>query len=75
MMGLEIYRMVRREDAMIVSFREPTLDEILSEPITKAVMQADSVDSAELEAMLRYFADGSGSPCFKDDAQSVSAMK
>jgi hypothetical protein len=34
-------------------FREPTLVEILSDPITKAVMRADAVDAAKLDAMLR----------------------
>jgi hypothetical protein len=33
--------------------REPTLEEILSEPIIRAVMEADGVDRQELEAMLR----------------------
>ena len=32
--------------------REPTLEEILSEPIILAVMEADGVDPHELEAML-----------------------
>ena len=31
---------------------EPTLDELLSEPIIRAVMDADGVDRSELEAML-----------------------
>jgi hypothetical protein len=33
-------------------FREPTLDETLSDPIVQAVMRADGVDALELEAML-----------------------
>ena len=33
--------------------REPTLEEILSDSIVKAVMAADGVDQHELEAMLR----------------------
>ena len=33
--------------------REPTLDEILSDSITKAVMEADGVDPQELAAALR----------------------
>jgi hypothetical protein len=36
--------------------REPTLSEILADPITKAVMKADSVDLHELEALLRKLA-------------------
>lgn len=38
---------------MIYWSREPTLTQILSDPITKAVMQADSVDASELESLLR----------------------
>ncbi len=33
-------------------FHEPTLDEILSDPIVTAVMRADAVDPQELGAML-----------------------
>ena len=33
-------------------WREPTLKEILSEPIITALMDADSVDPAELKAVL-----------------------
>jgi hypothetical protein len=33
--------------------REPTLDEILSDSITKAVMEADGVDPQELAASLK----------------------
>jgi hypothetical protein len=33
--------------------REPTLDEILSDPIFTAMMDADGVNAQELEAMLR----------------------
>jgi hypothetical protein len=36
--------------------REPTLEEILSSPITKAVMAADGVDPGEVEAMVRRIA-------------------
>jgi hypothetical protein len=46
-----------REDAMIVSFREPTLKEILSDPVTKAVMRADGVEAGDIEAMLRDIAE------------------
>ena len=38
---------------MIWCHREPTLEEILSDPLTRAVMEADGVDRHELEAMLR----------------------
>jgi hypothetical protein len=34
------------------SYREPTLEEILSDSIVEAVMQADAVDPDELDAML-----------------------
>jgi hypothetical protein len=33
-------------------YREPTLDEILSDSIVEAMMRADAVDPDELEAML-----------------------
>jgi hypothetical protein len=33
-------------------FGEPTLEEILSDPITQAVMQADAVDARQLESCL-----------------------
>jgi hypothetical protein len=38
---------------MIWYHREPTLEEILSDSVTRAVMEADGVDRQELEAMLR----------------------
>lgn len=38
---------------MTFIFREPTLIEILSDPITKAVMNADAVDPVRLAVMLR----------------------
>lgn len=37
---------------------EPTLEEILSDPIVTAVMQADAVDPDELDAMLSQVARG-----------------
>ena len=36
--------------------REPTLDEILSDSIVKALMEADGVDPQELAATLRQVA-------------------
>ena len=36
--------------------RDPTLEEILSDPIFVALMQADKVDPLELEAMLKELA-------------------
>jgi hypothetical protein len=33
--------------------REPTLDEMLSDPIVRALMEADGVDPQELAATLR----------------------
>jgi hypothetical protein len=35
---------------------DPTLDELLGDPITQAIMQADRVDPPKLEAMLRSLA-------------------
>jgi hypothetical protein len=40
---------IREERA---AYREPTLDEILSDSIVEAVMQADAVDPDELGVML-----------------------
>jgi hypothetical protein len=37
-------------------WREPSLEDILSDPITKAVIEADGVDMHELGAMLRQIA-------------------
>jgi hypothetical protein len=42
---------------MTWSYREPTLDELLSDNLVKLVMKADGVDADELEAMLRKVAD------------------
>jgi hypothetical protein len=36
--------------------REPTLNGILSDPIVRAVMEADGVNPVELEGMLRQVA-------------------
>jgi hypothetical protein len=33
-------------------YREPTLEEMLSDPIVEAMMRADAVDPDELDAML-----------------------
>jgi hypothetical protein len=41
---------------MIWFQREPTLQEILSDPITQAVMRADGVEAGEVEAVLRGIA-------------------
>ena len=38
-------------------FREPTLQDILSDPIVEAVMRADSVDPGRLNDMLGWIAD------------------
>jgi len=37
-------------------WREPSLEDILSDPIVKAVIDADDVDTNELDAMLRRVA-------------------
>jgi hypothetical protein len=37
-------------------WREPSLEDILSDPITLAVISADGVDAGELDAMLRCVA-------------------
>jgi hypothetical protein len=43
-----------REEA--VAYREPPLDDILSDSIVEAMMQADAVDPDELRLMLRSVA-------------------
>ncbi len=50
-------------------FREPTLSEILSDAIVKAVMDADGVDPNALEAMLRQIAAGDHAPIAPDSAE------
>jgi hypothetical protein len=37
-------------------YREPTLTEMLSDTIVKALMKADGVDPGDLEAMMRQMA-------------------
>jgi|GEM_PF-1028959 hypothetical protein len=37
-------------------WREPSLEDILSDPITQAVISADGVDTGELDALLRRVA-------------------
>jgi hypothetical protein len=37
-------------------WREPSPEDILSDPIVKAVIEADGVDTNELDAMLRQIA-------------------
>jgi hypothetical protein len=37
-------------------WREPSLEDILSDPLTQAVISADGVDANELDAMLRRVA-------------------
>jgi hypothetical protein len=43
-----------RQDNALCS--EPTLEEILSDPITTALMQADRIDAGEVGVMLRDMA-------------------
>ena len=38
---------------MITCHEEPTLDEILSDPVIEAVMAADGVDPGEVETLVR----------------------
>jgi hypothetical protein len=41
---------------MTECFSEPTLDEVLSDPLVQDVMASDGVDAAELEASLNEIA-------------------
>ena len=38
---------------MITCHEEPTLDELLSDPVIEAVMDADGVEPAEVETLMR----------------------
>jgi hypothetical protein len=50
---------------------EPTLEEILSDPIFRAMMDADGVDPRELETMLREVAAFSRSARNADQQRSA----
>jgi hypothetical protein len=50
-------------------FREPTLAEILSDSIVKALMNADGVDPTALEAMLRQMAADDQAPIAPDSTE------
>jgi hypothetical protein len=41
---------------MILWHDDPTLDELIGDPLTQAIMNADRVDRQKLEAMLRSLA-------------------
>jgi hypothetical protein len=41
---------------MTTSHDDPTIDDLLGDPVTRAVMKADGVDPSALEAMLRALA-------------------
>jgi hypothetical protein len=45
-----------RDVPMTSYFRDPTLAELLSDPMTRAVMRADGVNPQELEASFRDLA-------------------
>jgi hypothetical protein len=53
--------------------RDPTLEEILADPIFVALMQADNVDPHELEAMLKQVAAVSRSVREADNSNSMFA--
>ena len=40
----------------MVCFSEPALDDVMSDPVTQALMTADGVDRAELEKMFSAIA-------------------
>ena len=44
------------------SANEPTLSEMLADPIVQALMQADGVEASELEATLRSVASSRAQP-------------
>jgi hypothetical protein len=60
-------------------FHEPTLAEILSDPIVEAVMRADSVDLARLTDMLGWIADElqanvPNPACFGEGRRPISTL-
>ena len=40
-------------DPAIREYREPSLEEMLADPIVRALMESDGVDPAEVRALLR----------------------
>jgi hypothetical protein len=52
----KVRQAMTKGSAMGTYFTEPTLAELLSDPVTRAVMQADGVNPWELEEMLRGLA-------------------
>jgi hypothetical protein len=53
-------------------FREPTLSEMLSDTIVKALMNADGVDPSTLEAMLKEIAAGDHAPIAPDPVAAAA---
>ena len=51
-----IVALIVKEHRMSSECREPRLEEMLADSITKAVMEADGIDSRQLEAELRQTA-------------------
>jgi hypothetical protein len=41
-----------RKELPMLEYREPTLDELLAEPMIRQVMASDGVDSAEITALM-----------------------
>ena len=64
---------------MTTSRYDLTLDELLSDPVTRAVMKADRVDPSELETMLRALAprfERAAGPSIRDlCAAALSGMR
>ena len=56
-------------DRLPPPWREPTLKELLSEPIITALMDADGVDPEELKAILRWTSEELRSHSNGSDAQ------
>ena len=54
-------------------YDDPTLCELLSDPLTQAVMKADRVDPAKLKAMLRSVAGGRSGSAGESAAAFVKA--
>jgi hypothetical protein len=60
---------------MPTSRNDPTLDDLLGDPVTHAIMRADRVDPRELEAMLRALALRLARPAGRSDGDARDAER
>jgi hypothetical protein len=60
---------------MTTSRDDPTIDDLLGDPLTHAVMQADRVDPRELAAMLRALAPGVARRAGRSGGEALDAER